>query len=61
MSKFFSRKWLLAMVFALTGCGVFAFTAKLTGAEFVSLALGLVGLFGGADVALNAIHRKNAE
>ena len=61
MSKFLSRKWLIAMAFTLTGCVVFALTSKLTGGEFVSLALGMVGLFGGADVALNAIHKKNAE
>jgi len=48
-------------MFAMTGCGAFLFTGKLTGGEFVSLALGIVGLFGGADVALNAIHRKNTE
>jgi hypothetical protein len=59
--KWFSRKWVLAQTFALTGCAVFAFTQKLTGGEFVSLALGLVGLFGGADVALNAIHKRNSE
>ena len=59
--KYLSRKFIIAAVFTVTGCGVFAFTGKLTGAEFVSLALGIVGLFGGADVALNAIHRKNSE
>jgi len=59
--KFLSRKFIIAAVFSVTGCGVFAFTGKLTGGEFVSLALGIVGLFGGADVALNAIHKKNAE
>lgn len=59
--KFISRKFLLAALFAVTGCGVFAFTAKLTGGEFISLALGILGLFGGADVALNAIHRNKKD
>lgn len=59
--KFLSRKWLIAMAFTVTGCIAFLMTAKLSGGEFVSLALGMVGLFGGADVALNAIHKKNAE
>lgn len=59
--KFLSRKFLIAFGFTITGCGAFLFTGKLSGGEFVSLALGLVGLFGGADVALNAIHKKNSE
>jgi hypothetical protein len=57
--KYLSRKFLIAMCFTLTGCAVFAFTNKLTGGEFVSLAIGIITLFGGADVALNVIHRKN--
>jgi hypothetical protein len=61
VNKFFSRKFIIAFVFSLTGCAVFAFTAKLTGGEFVALALGVTGLFGGADVAMNAIHKKNSE
>ena len=60
MSKYLSRKWLLAMLFAVTGCAVFALTTKLTGGEFVSLALGLVGLFGVGDAAINFIHRDKA-
>lgn len=61
MNKFFSRKFLIVGIFTVTGCAVFAFTGKLTGGEFITLALGLSGLFGGADVALNAIHKKNSE
>ncbi len=60
-TRYLSRKFIIAALFAVTGCAVFAFTGKLTGAEFVSLALGLTGLFGAADVALNHIHRKNSE
>jgi hypothetical protein len=61
MSKYLSRKFLIAGLFSVTGCAVFAFTGKLTGGEFITLALGISGLFGGADVALNAIHKKNSE
>lgn len=58
MSKFLSRKFLLASVFTLTGCGAFAFTTKLTGGEFISLALGILGAFTAGDVGLNYIHRN---
>jgi hypothetical protein len=59
--KYVSRKFVLALLFALTGCGVFAFTAKLTGGEFVALVSVILGAFTAGDVALNAIHKKNAE
>lgn len=55
--KYLSRKFLIAAMFGITGCAVFAFTGKLTGGEFVSLALGLTGLFGATDVGINYIHR----
>jgi hypothetical protein len=55
--KYLSRKFLIASMFGVTGCAVFAFTGKLTGGEFVSLALGITGLFGASDAALNYIHR----
>ena len=55
--KYLSRKFLIASMFGITGCAVFAFTAKLSGGEFVSLALGLTGLFGASDAAINYIHR----
>jgi hypothetical protein len=61
VSKFLSRKFILAAIFTVTGCLVFAFTPKLTGAEFVGLALGLVGLFNATDAAINLIHKKNSE
>jgi drug/metabolite transporter (DMT)-like permease len=59
--KYLSRKFIIASLFSVTGCAVFAFTGKLTGGEFVGLALGLTGAFTAGDVALNAIHKKNAE
>lgn len=60
--KFLSRKFLIALAFTLTACIAFLFyDNKLTGAEFVSFGLGILTLFGGADVALNAIHKRNSE
>lgn len=59
--KYLSRKFVLALIFALTGCVVFAFTAKLTGGEFISLCGIVLGAFTAGDVALNAIHKKNSE
>lgn len=60
--KYISRKFLIATVFALTGCAAFLFyDGKLTGGEFVSLALGICGLFGASDVALNHIHRNKGD
>lgn len=61
MSKFLSRKFILAVLFGLTGCGVFALTAKLTGGEFITLALGVLGLFTGGDAAMNFIHRDKVD
>ena len=59
--KYLSRKFILALLFALTGCVVFAFTAKLTGGEFISLVGIVLGAFTAGDVALNAIHKRNSE
>lgn len=56
--KYLSRKFLIASLFSITGCAAFALTEKLTGGEFVSLALGLTGLFGASDAAINYIHRE---
>jgi hypothetical protein len=61
MSKFFSRKFVLAVLFAVTGCAVFAFTQKLTGGEFITLVGIVLGAFTAGDVALNAIHKRNSE
>lgn len=60
--KYLSRKFLIAMTFTLTACAGFLFyDAKLTGGEFVALALGILAAFTGGDVALNAIHKRNSE
>lgn len=59
--KYLSRKFILAAIFTLTGCGVFAFTAKLTGGEFITLAGLVLGAFTAGDVAINAIQKRNVE
>lgn len=59
--KYLSRKFIIAMLFGFTGCAVFAFTAKLTGGEFITLVGIVLGSFTAGDVALNAIHKKNGE
>jgi hypothetical protein len=59
--KYLSRKFLIAALFAVTGCGVFAFTAKLSGSEFITLAGLVLGVFTAGDAALNAIHKRNSE
>lgn len=56
--KYISRKFVLALLFTVTGCGVFAFSAKLTGGEFVALVGVILGAFTAGDVALNHIHRN---
>jgi hypothetical protein len=57
MNKYISRKFILALLFALTGCLVFAFTAKLSGGEFVTLVGVVLGAFTAGDAAINYIHR----
>lgn len=57
--KFLSRKFLLALLFTVTGCSVFAFTSKLSGGEFITLVGIIMGVFTGGDAALNYIHRDS--
>lgn len=59
--KYLSRKFILAMIFAVTGCAVFAFSAKLTGGEFVTLVGVVLGAFTAGDVAINHIHRNKKD
>jgi hypothetical protein len=59
--KYLSRKFILALAFTLTGCVVFAFTAKLSGGDFIALCGIVLGAFTAGDVALNAIHKRNSE
>jgi hypothetical protein len=60
--KYMSRKFLLAAAFSITGCVAFLFfEGKLTGGEFITLGLGVLGTFTAGDAALNAIHKRNSD
>ena len=59
--KFMSRKFILAAIFTLAGCYGFLACGKLTGGEFVSLALGILGTFTAGDVAVKKFIGKDAE
>ena len=61
MSKFFSRKFLLALIFTITGCSVFAFTSKLSGGEWITLVGIIMGVFTAGDAAVNLIHRNKPD
>ena len=61
MSKYFSRKFVLALLFTLAGCFALFLTDKVTGGEFVTLAGLVLGSFTAGDVALNHIYKKNTE
>ena len=61
IAKLMSRKFILAMLFGLTACYGFLVSKTLTGAEFVALALGIVGAFNLADVAINRIEKGKSE
>jgi hypothetical protein len=61
MRGYGSRKFVLAALFSVTGCAVFAFTAKLSGGEFVTLVTLILGTFTAGDVALNHIHKDNPD
>ncbi len=61
MSKFLSRKFILALIFSITGCAVFAFTVKLTGGEFVTLVGVILGAFTAGDIAVNHLATKKVK
>ncbi len=58
--KFLSRKFILALAFAATGC-IALMLKLLTGGEFISLVGIVLGAFTAGDVALNAIHKRNTD
>lgn len=60
MQKFLSRKFLLALIFTVTGCTVFAFTSKLSGGEWITLVGIIMGVFTAGDAAVNLIHRDKS-
>ncbi len=51
MSRYASRKWLLAAAFTVFGCVGFLL-GKLDGGNFVALAGVVLGAFGAADAAI---------
>ena len=61
MNKYFSRKFVLALLFTISGCVGLFITDKIDGGQFVALAGLVLGAFTAGDVAINAIHKKNAE
>lgn len=61
MSKWFSRKFVLALLFTIAAClGLFVKNV-IDGAQFVALAGIILGAFTAGDVALNAIHRDKPD
>ena len=61
MSKFFSRKFILALIFTLTACVALFATDKIDGDQFVTLVGIILASFTAGDVAINAIHRNKAD
>lgn len=61
MTKFLSRKFIIALIFTFAGCLALFITDKIDGGQFVTLALGISGLFTAGDAAINAIHRNKAD
>jgi energy-converting hydrogenase Eha subunit H len=61
VSKFFSRKFILALLFTLAACAALFVGDKIDGAQFVALAGIILGAFTAGDVAINAIHRNKAD
>jgi hypothetical protein len=50
--------WFICLLFAVTGCAAFIFMDnKLSGGDFVALALGIPTAFGLKDAVINFIHR----
>lgn len=61
MSRYFSRKFILALLFTVAACiGLFV-KGTIDGSQFVALAGIILGAFTAGDVALNAIHKRNSE
>jgi hypothetical protein len=61
VTKFLSRKFLIALIFTVSGCAALFLTDKIDGGQFVTLALGISGLFTAGDAAINAIQKRNVE
>jgi hypothetical protein len=59
MSKFLSRKFILALLFGLVGSAGFLLGKDI--GQFTTFVGVVFGIFTGGDVGLNAIHKKNGE
>jgi hypothetical protein len=61
MSKFGSRKFIIAAAFTLTTCLGLFFTDKIDGGQFTALVGIILGAFTAGDVAINALQKRNVE
>lgn len=61
MSKFLSRKFILALLFTVTSCLGLFLTEKIDGGNFVALVGIVLGAFTAGDAAINYIHRDKAD
>jgi hypothetical protein len=61
VSKYLSRKFVLALLFTIAGCLGLLVVKVITGSEFVTLAGLVLASFTAGDVAINHIHKKNSE
>jgi hypothetical protein len=61
MTKFMSRKFLIALIFAITTCLGLFFTDKIDGGQFTALVGIILGAFTAGDVAINALQKRNVE
>lgn len=59
MSKFLSRKFILAFLFGLVGSAGFLLGKDI--GPFTTFVGVVFGIFTGGDVGLNAIHKKNGD
>lgn len=61
MSKYLSRKFLIALIFTVASCAALFVTDKISGGDFVALVGIILGAFTAGDVAMNHIHKRNSE
>jgi hypothetical protein len=61
MGKYFSRKFIIALIFTVTACLALFLTDKIDGGQFVALVGIILGAFTAGDVAINAIQKRNVE
>lgn len=62
MNKYYGRMFVICLIFTVAGCVAFLFMDnKLSGGDFVALALGIPAAFGLKDAALNYIHKDKPD